>query len=231
MGYHLITKNPDGSITTKYSKTFGGLLEYPEISDDSLIFEGEPHQAPGAITENALYQKYIKDEKFRAGVNAEILFKKQAKEHGLIAEPLSQDRDSYALYRIHAANPVKRGDFLLRNVGNIEIEVKCLTLYFSSAWGEHFHVTFSQVKRHEEMQRCTGVPVVLAIYERCGDAPKADSLRMIRLQAILDAYNNKSKPKLVNYDSEYKCLLVPESMAKKRFSLIDEEIQLLKKSS
>lgn len=217
MGYHLIIKHPDGTITSKFSATFDGLVEYADISADSIVYQGEQHWSPVVVGQDERY-KNLAEDWFRAGVKAQKLFKSQAIDHGLMIEELSQDIDSFKAYTSSADVLIKRGDFLLRNVRNIEIETKCFTFYNDS-----FYIEYTDVKRHNNMQNYSGSPVVLAIYERNGDAPIPGSLKMINIQTILEKKNKSS----IKYDDKSKCLIVPLALTKQGFSLIDEVRQVI----
>lgn len=220
MGYHLIIKHADGSITPKYSETFDGLAEHSNISADSIIYQGEQHWSPVVVGQDERYKNFA-EEWFRAGIKAQKLFKSHAIAHGLMIEELSQDTDSFKAYTSNADVLIKRGDFLLRNVRNIEVETKCFSFYNDS-----FYIEYTDVKRHENMQNYSGSPVVLAIYERNGDTPIPNSLRMISIQNILEE-NNKS----VKFDDKSKCFIVPLALTKQSFSLIDEVRESIEKEN
>ncbi len=211
MGYHLIIRNTDNSITAKYAESFEALAEFNEISTDSIIYQGEQHWLPVVVGEDEQY-KNLAHTWFRAGIKAQKLLKAQAIEHGLMIEELSQDVESFKAYKTNAEVGIKRGDFLLRNVKNIEVEAKCLTLY-----PEGYYIEYSDVKRHMNMEEYSGSAVVLAIYERHEDSPKQDSLCMVYVRTIM-AENNK----LVRYDKGKKCFVVPHSLAQPGFALIDQ---------
>lgn len=220
MGYHLIIKNHDGTITPKFSDTFDGLAEYSDISADSIIYQGEQHWSPVLVGQHDQY-KNLTDERFRAGIKAQKLFKSHAVDHGLMIEELSQDMDSFKAYTSNADVSIKRGDFLIRNVRNIEIETKCFTFYSDS-----FYIPFTDVKRHQNMQNYAGSPVILAIYERNGDVPVPESLRMITIQTIIEE-NYKS----VKFDEKSKCLIIPLALTKHGFYLIDEVRKAIEKEN
>lgn len=211
MGYHLIIRNADNSITAKYSESFEGLAEFNEISKDSIVYQGEKYWLPVVVGDDEQY-KNLAEGWFRSGIKAQKLLKAQAIEHGLMIEELSQDVESFKAYKSNADVAIKRGDFLLRNVRNIEIEAKCLTFY-----GDEFYIEYSDVKRHMNMEEYSGSAVVLAIYERHEDSPKHDSLCMVSVRTLV-AENNKS----VRYDKDKKCLVVPRSLTQPGFALIDQ---------
>lgn len=211
MGYHLIIRNIDSTITAHYSETYEGLAQYSDISRDSIIYEGEAHWQPVVVGQSERY-KNLAETWFRAGIKAQKLFKEQAMAHGLMIEDLSQDAASFKAYTSNAEVLIKRGDFLLRNVRNIEVETKCFTFYKG-----HFYIEYSDIKGHQNMQTYSGSPVVLAIYERKDDVPIENSLFMLSIDTILEENNKK-----VRYDEEKKCLVIPCSLGKPGFSLIDE---------
>lgn len=156
--------------------------------------------------------------KLEAGAKAEELFEKQASEYGLIPQRLSQDKESFAPYAAGSkGNSIKRGDFLLRAANNVEIEVKCLTKYKFEGDIPTYFFKYHDLKKHENMQRISGSPVLLAIYELDGDIPKSDSLRMIRIDTLLD-----SKVREKFYDDEKKCIVFSTDLMQPGFALIDE---------
>lgn len=125
MGYHLINI-VKGVLKHYYVSDLRDLLDRSDITKNTIIYQGEPEWIPKKMGEDTGYKLYV-DEWSRVGLKAQILFKKLAEKEGLILEELSQDQDSFKSYT-KAANrnsiPIKRGDFLLRNAGNWEIEVK-----------------------------------------------------------------------------------------------------------
>lgn len=211
MGYHLIIRNADNSITAEYAESFEELAYFNEISNDSIVYQGERHWSPCVVGQSDRY-KNLAEVWFRAGIKAQKLLKVQAIEHGLMIEEISQDVESFKAYTSNAEVAIKRGDFLIRNVKNIEVEAKCLTFY-----GDEFYIEYSHVQRHINMEKYSGSAVVLAIYERHEDSPKPDSLCMVYVRTI-KAENNK----LVRYDKDKKCLVVPRSLTQPGFTLIDQ---------
>jgi hypothetical protein len=161
------------------------------------------------------YKHFAKDW-FRAGLKAQRLLKQQAIDHGLMIEDLSQDVESFKGYTTNANVPIKRGDFLIRNARNIEIETKCFTFYRNGN-EDCFYIEYADVKKHHNMEKFTGCPVILAVYKRRGDTPEEDSLCMIGIQTIVDENNKR-----VKYDQDKKCFIVPVSLTKPNFTLIDQ---------
>lgn len=210
MGFHLITKNIDGSINHYYKECFDDLCDVPNITTDSIIYQGEPHWAPVTIGAHETY-KHLTQEWFRAGIKAQRLFAQQAIERKWVPEPLPQDAGSFAMYQNAATGRVKRGDYLIRSA-NAEIEVKCLTFYRG-----HIYLPYSHLKAHEGMFAITQTPVYFAIYERHGDSPDPQSLRMISAATVFQE-NNKS----VGYDQVSKCLMVPLELTSAGFSILEK---------
>ncbi|QNS41667.1 hypothetical protein H0S70_01350 [Chryseobacterium manosquense] len=84
---------------------------------------------------------------------AQKIFKEQAKNEDLIVEDLSQDAESFKQFLLNKQKyiPIKRGDFLIRNFGNLEIEVKCLNFYESTG-KMVFNIKCDNFERHSNMQ-------------------------------------------------------------------------------
>lgn len=140
---------------------------------------------------------------FLAGERAERYFEALCEGGGYILERISQDRRSFARYAANARNRVKRGDYIVRNLGNAEVEVKC---YSRRRYGSApcYRIEYRQLKRHEEMERLTGAPVIFAIFERSGRNVVENSLRMIPLKEL-----TYRRHRGVFYDGKRKSLCVP----------------------
>jgi hypothetical protein len=216
MGYHIIIKAEKGDLVSHYAEKYEDLAEFSDIQSDSIIYEGEPNWKPIIVGEDKKY-KNLADPKFRAGMKAEKLFREQAIKHGLMLEKLSQDYDSFKAYKSGADVPIKRGDYLVRNAGNMEIEIKCFTFYKIDN-KECFYIDYHTFKKHQNMESFTKCPVVFVIYHRDGDSPVKDSLCMIALDIICQE-NNKA----ISWDDKLKCFIVPISLTTKGFELIDKE--------
>jgi hypothetical protein len=133
MGYHIIIKKDSPNIIHIYKETQDQLnielINNPEITPETIIYAGDQNNQPFFIRDHKKYNELIKDW-YRAGLKAQDLFKQQAIERRFIVEPLSQDQESFRTYFQNANYlPIKRGDFLIRNVNNIEVDVKCRTFY------------------------------------------------------------------------------------------------------
>ena len=148
----------------------------------------------------AFLSRWLSTKDQQAGADAEAVFVRQARAHGFMVEGISQEPgDDYEQYRVHAACSVKRGDFLIRN-HNVEVEVKCKTLYGRDRM---VYFDYGELKAHEEMQRLTGDAVVFAVYLRRGDCADTESLRMIAVADVLARHYGTT------YHDESKCFHVP----------------------
>lgn len=208
MGYHLILRQSDGSITHRYAPLLEDMCEFSDLTPDTIIYQGEAHWEPAILDTVVEYRKYSQDW-FRAGIKAQRLFKSQAVAERFIVEGISQDPESFDPYRKVAERRIKRGDFLIRNAG-LEVEVKCLTRY-----QDHFYLTWADLQAHKGMESLTGTPVVFAIYERDGDCPKPDTLCMVSVAQILGENNKR-----VSYDRKRKCALIPVDLTTPGFSAL-----------
>lgn len=146
------------------------------------------------------WYRWIFKPHFLAGERAEQHFEQLSKLNGYVLERITQDRKSFDDWRNFR---VKRGDYLVRNLRNLEIEVKCFTKRKYPA-GKCYAIRYKQIKAHEEMVNLTGEPVVFAIFERNGRDVVENSLRMIPLKELIGKRKNG-----IFYNRQIKCMCVP----------------------
>jgi len=216
MGYHVIIKSDNG-LVSHYAENYEDLAFFSDISDDSIIYQGEEHWTPSVIGKDKQYSNLAKEE-FRAGIKAEKLFLEQAIANNLMIEKLSQDIDSFKAYTSGANKLIKRGDYLIRNARNLEIEVKCFTFYKIKN-KEFIYFRHDQYKKHQNMQEFTGAPVVIAFYQRENDSPVEESLRMISIDKIREQNNKTIKYLPKGKDS---CYMIPLDQCDEKFSYIEK---------
>ena len=150
MGYHIINITENG-IKSEYVNDKKSLMNLDTITEDSIIYQGEPHWTPLQV-KNTELKNYCID-RYRAGLKAQEYFKTQAKEQGLILEELIQDKESFQQYLISDEYiEIKRGDFLVRNYGNLEIDVKCRTFRYLNDEELSFHFSCKDLEKHLNMQ-------------------------------------------------------------------------------
>ena len=127
MGYHIINITEKGFFHHFFEDETELLSSEITITENSIIYQGDPTNIPIKLKESKF--KNYSQSWFIAGLRAQELFKNQGKKNGLILEQISQDQKSFEQYIISKTpfEAIKRGDFLVRNYGNIEIEVKCKT--------------------------------------------------------------------------------------------------------
>ena len=167
MGYHIINITENG-IKSEYVNDKKSLMYLDTITEDSIIYQGEPHWTPLQV-KNTELKNYCID-KYRAGLKAQEYFKTQAKEQGLILEELIQDKESFQQYLIsNEYIAIKRGDFLVRNYGNLEVDVKCRSFRQLSNRELFFRFSCNDVEKHLNMQEYTQTPIIIAVYQRNGD--------------------------------------------------------------
>lgn len=156
---------------------------------------------------------------FIAGERAEDLFEELCKANGWIVERIPQDKHNFDKYRNDAQDRVKRGDFIVRNLRNAEVEVKCYTgrNRFSKMC---YSIAYWQIKGHETMQnKITGEPIIFAIFERNGRNVVEDSLRMIPLDELHPPYQRN---KAVFYDENIKSLCFPLEIMYRGFAYFEK---------
>lgn len=195
MGYHIILNSNENRIKTIYVKDLKDLLDIEGINEDSIICQGEEQCKPIKLTENEEYAKYAK-EWYRAGLKAQRLFKKQASDERFILEEISQDIESFKNYTSNATTPIKRSDFIVRDLNMVEVEVKCRTFYGSKS-NLFFYFSLDEFEKHKGMTKTINTKIVIAIYQRHEDSPIEESLRMIHLDEIIsnfESFNIKNHP-------------------------------------
>lgn len=211
MGYHVIYGTESGGLKTDYVETEEELLELP-LTKECIVYNGLHEWKPKRLGDNRDLE-ILTEDWFKAGRKAEKLFYEQANEK-YILEKLSQDVLSFESYRSTDGNWLKRGDFLLRDIYNLEIEVKCLTIeneYFLLKCSHHFN--------HKNMQDKSNIPVVFAIYERKKASIASSKLRMISSHKIEELrQENKLKYKTIDGKKLFK---IPLSETKPGFELIE----------
>lgn len=162
MGYHIVNLK-DNEIEHKYVKSKIEIAYLDSITEDSIIYQGEKHWNPIRVGNESDYINYSKDW-YRAGIKAQELFKKQAKEEKLILEELFQDKSSFQQYLIKEEYfGIKRGDFLVRNFGNVEIDVKCRSFYENKRKDIVFNFKCEDVEKHLNMETLTNTPILIAV--------------------------------------------------------------------
>jgi len=216
MGFHIVNiKN--GKLQFDYVESYEELSFVEFITKDSIIYQGEEHWKPHKISDSEKY-KYFSEGWYRAGIQAQELFKQQATNHGFILEELNQDQKSFKSYTLNANNiSIKRGDFLIRNYGNIEIDVKCRG--FRKIKDKiYFDFKVDDVNKHLNMQKFTNTPILIAVYENKKNRPVEESIYFF---AIDDLFNSTVINKYMRIGIG-ECYQIPLSFAKEGFGLIEE---------
>lgn len=168
MGYHIVNiKNNE--IEHKYVESKIEIAYVDNITEETIIYQGEKQWNPIRVGSESNYRNYSKDW-YRAGIKAQELFKKQAKKEKLVLEELFQDESSFQQYLITEEYfAIKRGDFLVRNFGNTEIDIKCRGFYENKQKDIVFNFKCEDVERHLNMETLTNTPIFITVYQRKGD--------------------------------------------------------------
>lgn len=221
MGFHIVNIE-NKKLKHDYVETFEELAYVDFITNDTIIYQGEEHWKPFKVSDSKQYEHFAKGW-FRAGIQAQELFKEQASSQGYILEMLNQDQKSFKSYTSNAKNlSIKRGDFLIRNFGNIEIDVKCRK-FGESSQGKTFDFKCSDAFKHQNMQKFTNTPILIAVYENKNDSPNEDSIYMFSI-------NNLMSSKIIEKRTRKgigECYRIPLSFTTEGFSLIDETYKSL----
>jgi len=216
MGIHIVNVE-NGKLRHDYVESYEELSYVEFISKDSIIYLGEENWKPTRISESKEFKHFSKGW-FRAGIQAQEIFKEQASKHGFILEELNQDQKSFKSYTSNAKNiSIKRGDFLIRNYGNIEIDVKCRG--FRNVNGEkHFDFKVEDVIKHTNMQKFTKTPILIAVYENIKDRPSDDKVYLFAIDKLVKSKEIKSHFR----EGIGNCYRIPLSFTEEGFRLIEE---------
>jgi hypothetical protein len=218
LGYHIIIREND-NIKHKYVEKYIDIAEISDLKEDSIIYEGEPHWLPVLIKNEKKYKNFL-DAGKRSGYKAQKLFVKQAVNENLMLEELKQDQESFIPYTKVAKDvSIKRGDYLIRNVLNIEVDVKCRKIHTNENSVKYFKIEYHELKKLENMEQFTMSPIYLAVYARDGDNPVPESLMMISIKEIFQL-NREGK---IGYNKATKYSEIPVEYCKKGFEAIADE--------
>ncbi|WP_291400606.1 hypothetical protein [Daejeonella sp.] len=220
MGYHII--NIFGSeIEHQYVKNELDIAYLDNISENTIIYQGNEEWKPIRLGNDPNFKNYAEDW-FRAGLKAQELFKKHAKDHKLILEELNQDIKSFEQYNLeNKKDKLKRGDFLIRNYGNLEIDIKCRSFYQNTNDDLVFNFKYADYKKHLNMQKETQTPILIAVYKRDGDKVIDDTPYFFSLENL-----DKNKLNVVDIKAfnTGKCFQIPLKKTVQNFDFIKNYI-------
>lgn len=182
MGYYVITDPEKSPMEAVYVAYYKDLAKVDGLTKNSVICVGSRENRPEKVGESVLYRN-LGESWYRAGFRAQQTFARMARRRGWVLEELSQDPESFRAYSGNIQWPVKRGDFLIRNLHNLEVEVKCRTFYGSGSQ-RYFYFAEEDLEKHLNMQYAAQTPVIIAIYRRKEDVPVSSSLCMIQIDRI-----------------------------------------------
>ncbi len=216
MGYHVIVQHTAEGVVSRYVERVEDLAVFSDLTADAVVYQGEPHWVPVRLGSHEHCRDYIHDW-FRAGVKAQALFRVQALAHGLTLENLSQDQASFKNYTECVDRMVKRGDVLIRNARNLEVEIKCKK-WLGSNGDQFVYLPREDLAKHENMAEFTGSPIAIAFYDRDGDSPVEDSLHMVYVSDIRSDVGKRVIEERNDLGAAFK---IPLSMMSKGFALVD----------
>lgn len=226
MGFHIVNIEKD-KLKHEYVETYEELSFVSFITNDSVIYQGEEHWRPFKVSDTERYKHFAKGW-FRAGIQAQEIFKEQATSNGYILEMLNQDQKSFKSYTSNVnCVSIKRGDFLIRNFGNIEVDVKCRG--FIEVNGEKtFDFKCEDAIKHQNMQKFTNTPILIAVYENVGDRPVGNTIYFFSIDKLMES----KEIEILQRKGIGKCYRIPLSFAQKGFSFIDDTyMKLISKPS
>lgn len=213
MGFHIINIE-NNCLKHDYVETYEELSYIDFITDNSVIYQGESHWKPFKLSDSEQY-KHLSKGWFRAGIQAQELFKTQALANGLLLEELNQDQKSFSLLTTNVDKSIKRGDFLIRNYANIEVDIKCRG--FKTIGNERgFDFKCEDVTKHINMQSFTNTPIIIAVYENCNNKPIEDAIYFFSIDDL-----QKSNVPISYRQGIGKCYRIPLSFTTEGFEYID----------
>lgn len=213
MGLHIINI-VNKKLIHKYAKNEVELANF-DIKKDTIIYQGEAHWIPETVEKSKKYSSWAEGW-FRAGIKAQELFKVQAVGKDLILEELFQDQESFKSYIKTAKKiSIKRGDFLIRNIKNLEIDIKCRNFY--EANGETvFNFKVQHYYMHKNMMGFTQTPILIAVYENIENEPNPENLRMFEIDWI-----RKNNLNIIDVKNTGKCFQIPVEKTFEGFELLE----------
>lgn len=219
MGIHIVNIE-NGKLRHDYVESYEELSLVEFITKDSIVYQGEEEWKPTKISESKIY-KHFSEGWFRAGIQAQELFKKQATKQGFILEELNQDQKSFKSYTSNANNiPIKRGDFLIRNFGNIEVDVKCRG-FRNVNDVMCFDFKMEDAIKHTNMQKFTNTPILIAIYENQNNSPLDEKVYFFSIDRLV---NNKQIKKHFR-EGIGECFRIPIKFLDEGFGLIKKTFE------
>ncbi len=217
MGFHVINIKEDKTIGHEYVESLDKLAYVVGLTENSIIYEGEAHWIPVVAGDSQRYKLFTFDW-YKAGMKAQDVFQRQARENGYILEPINQDQKSFKSYTDVVSEAIKRSDFLIRNAGHIEVDVKCRSFHHEN--GERYiKFKVEDFTKHINMSLQTNSPVIIAVYKRVGDAPSEDHLYMFEIGDLLKEIDKLEKGSDDIIGRYYK---IPLGKTRKGFKLIEK---------
>lgn len=195
MGYYVILHPGRLPFESRYVDKYEELVLVEGISKEAIVYESGRENVPQRIGDSFQYRD-LGEEWYRAGLRAQLLFARLARKAGFVLEELSQDQKSFRSYAKGIEDPVKRGDFLVRNLQNLEVEVKCRSFY-DRGEAKYFNFSAEDLQKHLNMQRASHTRVVVAVFRRKEDHPMGATLSMItidKIQQLIPRLETEEKP-------------------------------------
>jgi len=187
------------------------VLNKDSVPDNAIIYEADKKWTPTRLNQHHVLKECTDCNKL-VGRRAELKFEKLALENGFVTQRIDQCQKSYFNYR-KVVGDTKRSDFLIMNLGHVEIDVKCQTL--KNIHGKEFYLlNKSDIERHKVILKQTYRQLIFAIFRRYKNWQVNKSLGMIKLEDV-----ELCDLARINHDYFY---LVPVNKLKPKFQLLHE---------
>lgn len=217
MGFHIILLKEANQIECRYVESLDKLAYISELQKNSIIYQAEAAWTPVQVGGDLRYQLFA-EEWYRAGMKAQDVFCRQAREKGYMLEAIKQDQESFHAYTDVVQHPIKRSDFIIRNAKSIEVDVKCLTFYRQNG-NRYFYLSQDDLEKHVNMSSNTEAPVLLAIYARVGDGVDENKLYMCEIGDLKKVEETLEVETRDGIGTSYK---IPLAMTKSGFKLMEK---------
>ncbi len=186
MGIHLIHfKNSQGQFESHYFENYDALVECQyDFPKNTIVYEAEQEWSPKHLEDHIQLQKY-NNLHARVGRRGELLFEKMADQNDFVAQPIDQDKDKYQRFITIMGDKVKRSDFIILNLPDVEVDVKCLSLNHYER-NPFYRINAQEIEKYKIYCDKTGRKLVFAIFQRKNNQPISKSLAMIELSELIN---------------------------------------------
>jgi len=203
MGFHIV-KQKDGIIESVYIRKAEEIVNIDDIDENTIVYEADEKWKPYTIKDNKELHLFLQDS-VKYGLLGQQYFVEMMHKNKVVCEQIDQNPESLKQY-IEIANGeyIKRGDYILRNVNNIEVEVKVRTFYGRDQ-NRYFTIDYSELKSLERMQKILNNEILFCVFQKVDKVIIKDTIYSIAINKLVDL----NREKLTKYYEKDKYLGIP----------------------